>query len=72
MAYLSRDVPFRCLGNREASRGDLRLLQGALPGCDVHDPHDSSVALLYHQSYLSLSADLRRLVPRILPTCRVR
>ena len=55
-------------GSHRTERRLLRLLQGTLSGCDVHDPHPASSALLHVQRHLSLRHDVRPHRARLLPS----
>ena len=52
--------------NDETSSDEVRLLCGALPGRDVHDPHAPRQPLLRRQPHRSLLPHLHHLFPRIL------
>ena len=83
LVLLSSRVVISCHVNRRRRAGrifgavTLRVsgvcvLLGALPGRDVHDPHDAPQPLLHHQPHFPVSAHLRCLVPRLLSAGRVR
>ena len=59
-------------GDGRAARTNLHVLRRAVPGRDVHHPHEAAQPLLRHQPHLSLPAHLRRLVPRLLPAGGIR
>jgi len=56
----------------KAQREAVCMLPGTVSRRDLHDPHASRQPVLRHQPHRTLLPHLHHLVPRLLPTGRVR